>query len=621
VSGFFGILRLDEKPAESRVLERIAKEMSFRGPDGMNVCNLGRMAGCFALMRTGPAPQAPKQPVGWGDRFWLWGDIRLDARQELLEQLSAEDCVSAVKVTSEELLLRAWAKWGAASLERVIGDFSFALWDATEEVLWCARDFVGARPFYYAQAHGVFCFSNTLQLLRFVPEVSNELDESFLGDYLLEGWNFEAARTVYQDIRRLPAGYLLKLSNGATDVRRFRKLPIEAPLQLSRPEEYVEAYRELLKVAVNDRLPDGGSALYLSGGLDSSSVCAIASQISAAGQKEKLKAFTISWKPFFEDPEPDFASISAQHLGIAHEILEEAELHPYEQVESKEGYTPEPNDEILFARGRRTAQRIAAHANVVLSGDGGDNVLTGQSWPYLTYLWQRREWHEIARDFGGYLWSHKSIPPLRGGFRTRILQFFNTKDPFADYPSWLNPEFETRTNLRQRWLALRDSKKNTEHPVHPEAYEALHDGYWAAILETEEAGWSRVLLESRAPLLDLRLLTFLLRLPAVPWCMNKYLCRQAMKGLLPGKILSRPKTPLVVDPLEKCLEPGDWTTSVLNAVPARTESFVNWPKWCETLYRSKGSLTPRILRPATLFYWLKAIESKEWFQYSESRGA
>ncbi len=142
MSGFFGMLRLDEKPVESRLPERIAKEMSFRGPDGMSICNLGRIAGCFALMRTGPALQAPKQPVRWDDRLWLWGDIRLDARENLLEKLSPGDCLSARKVTSEELLLRAWAKWGAASLEQVIGDFSFALWDSKDEVLWCARDFV-----------------------------------------------------------------------------------------------------------------------------------------------------------------------------------------------------------------------------------------------------------------------------------------------------------------------------------------------------------------------------------------------------------------------------------------------------------------------------------------------
>jgi asparagine synthase (glutamine-hydrolysing) len=72
---------------------------------------------------------------------------------------------------------------GPAALEHVIGDFSFALWDANEQNQWCARDFVGSRPFYYAHVGQVFCFSNTLRILRLVQEVSRELDESFFGRF------------------------------------------------------------------------------------------------------------------------------------------------------------------------------------------------------------------------------------------------------------------------------------------------------------------------------------------------------------------------------------------------------------------------------------------------------
>ncbi len=615
MSGFFGILRLDGQPVEERFLERIAAEMSFRGPDGTGIWNHAGIGSAFALTRTGPVEQAPRQPVSWDERFLLWGDLRLDAREGLLEALSAENCAPETSATSEELLLRAWAKWGSASLEHVIGDFSFALWDGKEEILWCARDFVGARPFYYSPVRGVFCFSNALQILRLVPEVSAELDELFLGDYLLGGWNAEPSRTAYQDIRRLPAGHLLRLSKGIPEIRRFRKLSIEEPLQLQSPGEYLEIYRDLLKAAVSDRLPKSATSLYLSGGLDSSSVSAIAAQIAAGrGQKEKLKAFTLSWIPFFDDPEPAFAKLTAQHLGIAHEVLQEARLVPYERVETGEATPPQPSDDIFFARQQRSRRTIAAHSNVVLSGDGGDDVLTGQSWPYLMYLWRRRAWEEIARDFGGYLWSQKSIPPLRGGFRTTMLRVFKAKDPFADYPPWLNPDFEARANLRQRWLHLRDAKKNTDHPVHPEAYEALHDGYWASVLEMEEAGWNRVSMESRAPLLDLRLLVFLLRLPPVPWCVNKLLCRQAMRELLPDRIVNRPKTPLLMNPLEKCVGPGDWMPALLNSAPNLVAGFVNWPKWCETLSRSKGSLRLGILRPASLFHWLKAVESEQWIQ-------
>ena len=615
MSGFFGMLRQDGKPVEERLLEGIAERMSFRGPDGKNVWARANVGGCFALMRTGPGSQAPQQPVIWEDRFYLWGDIRLDGRRELWRQLAGDDGAEGASANSEQLFLRAWAKWGEGCLERVIGDFSLALWDAREGSLWCARDFVGARPFYYAHVGGVFCFSNTLEILRCVPEVSGELDESFLGDFLLGGWSAEPTRTVYRDIRRLAAGHVLKFSKDGVEVRRFRKLPIEEPLQMKRAEEYLEAYLELLKSAVNDRLPDRETSLYLSGGLDSSSVCAVAAQIAGQrGRKEKLKAFTVSMESFFEDPEPAFAKLTARHLGLSHEIIAETQLIPFEGAETEEGRMPEPNEEVFFARGRRDYQRIAGHSNVVLSGDGGDDILTGQAWPYLVQLWGRRDWGELAQKFGGYFWTHKRVPPLRGGFRGKLSRLLKSGDPFDGYPEWLNPEFEAQENLRRRWLELRSAKKSQEHPLHPAAYDGLHEGYWAEVLETEDAGWNRVRLETRAPLLDIRVLSFLLRLPPVPWCVNKELCRKAMKNVLPTPVVERPKTPLRKDPLEVCSNQRGWISELPKEAPKGLIKFVNWDKWCETLQYSKGSLNTGRLRPASLLHWLKAVENRNEIQ-------
>ena len=296
----------------------------------------------------------------WRDRYLLWGDVRLDAREDLQRQLEAADLDKHTPVTHEELFLRAWEKWGAVALDRILGDFSLALWDAAEEVLWCARDFVGARPFYYGQSPELFCFSNTLQILPAVPGLSRELDQVFLGDFLVEGWSIDQARTIYRDMKRLPAGHLLRVSKGNLEEVRFRKLPIEEPVHLKTPEEYLTAYRELLNVAVNDRLPDAPTACYLSGGLDSTSVCAVASQIAdARDQKQRLKAFTLSFRPFFDDPEPALAKVAARHLGISHEILEEPELRTFEGADTEHGKTPEPNEEFYFAREHRNVARIS----------------------------------------------------------------------------------------------------------------------------------------------------------------------------------------------------------------------------------------------------------------------
>jgi asparagine synthase (glutamine-hydrolysing) len=612
VSGFFGMVRFDGALVEERLLETVADALSSRGPDGRNLWKQNNIGGCFTWMKTGPAKQASQQPVIWGNRYWLWGDIRLDGKAELLQQIEGNGNPGNPDRTSEELLLHAWERWGPVCLDLVIGDFSLALWDDREGILWCARDFIGARPFYYSYTRKIFCFSNTLQVLRLVPEISNELDEAFLGDFLIEGWNVDGSRTVYREIKRLKAGHILKLSKSAFEVRRVQRLPIEEPLQLERPEEYLEAYRDLLRTSVRDRLPGDAVSLYLSGGLDSGSVCATASQIAEAqGKKDRLKAYTVSWNPFFDDPEPGFAKLTAKHLGLNHEVLQEEYLRPFEGVEEEGKTSPEPNQEIFFAKAQRNHQKVAAHANVVLSGDGGDDVLVGQAWPYLLHLLQNREWRELARDFGGYFWTHKAIPPLRGGFRAKILKLVQPEeDQLEGYPEWLNPEFERRANLKQRWLELQSPSKNTQHPLHPEAYDALHDGFWAAVLETEDAGWTRVRLETRGPLLDLRILKFLLRLPPVPWCVKKELIRLAMKDSLPREIVERPKTPFPNNPIEALDRDDQWIEGIAKAVPGYIESFVNWRKWCETLYHSKGSLRWIILRPVSLFHWLKAVENR-----------
>ena len=112
MSGFFGMIRHDGNCAEERFLEDVAEQLTFRGPDEKSVWLKNNVGGCFTLMRTGPVPLASQQPVIWQNRYWLWGDVRLDARQERWKKLAGNHRVAEADATSEELLLRAWEKWG-----------------------------------------------------------------------------------------------------------------------------------------------------------------------------------------------------------------------------------------------------------------------------------------------------------------------------------------------------------------------------------------------------------------------------------------------------------------------------------------------------------------------------
>jgi asparagine synthase (glutamine-hydrolysing) len=413
---------------------------------------------------------------------------------------------------------------------------------------------------------------------------------------------------VWQDIRRLPAGHRLTLTGDALQVQRFRSLPIEEPLRFKDAGEYPENYRELLSQAVGDRLPEGKVSLYLSGGLDSGSVCATAVRIAGAnGNSPAQKAFTISWRPLFDDPEPKFAQLTARYLGLAHEILEENPIYP--DGRHTAASLPEPSSEFFVERDYRLYQTISKHSRVILSGDGGDDVLSGQSWPYLKYLYERGAWGEIVQSFGGYFGTHGRFPPLRGGFRNRIRRWVDPQAAPQPSPAWLNQEFADRSRAEAR-ERFQERPPLDEHPLHPQAYRALHSGYWSSVHEYEDAGCTGVHLETRAPLLDLRILRFLLRLPPVPWCMNKELTRRAMRGRVPDKVLGRPKSPLLENPLEICWQRHEWRPSVAENPPKQIHEFINWENWLATLGSSKGYFHYEYLYPLSLSLWLKGIEKE-----------
>jgi asparagine synthase (glutamine-hydrolysing) len=611
MSGFFGMLRTDGVTVEQRFLDQVAERLRFRGPDGGQTWAKDGLGTCFAYLETGTRHQSCSQPVRLGERYTLLGEVRLDARKELIGELQEKQQPATENTSDPELVLFAWSLWGEGALAKLLGDFSFGIWDASLQSLVCARDFAGPRPFYYAWRDGVCCFSNTLNVLRLAPGVSNTLDALYVRDFLLNGWCSDPARTVWRDLRRLPAGHKLAFSGGQIQVQRFRSLPIEEALRLKDDGEYLENYRELLRQAVGDRLPKGKVSFYLSGGLDSGSVCATAARIAKNDRvSPALKAFTISWRPLFEDPEPEFAQLTAERLGLAHEILEEKSIRP---DEGEAATWPEPTAEFFLDRERRFYETISQHAHIVLSGDGGDDVLSGQSWPYFKYLYARGHWSDLLRSFGGYLGRHGRLPPLRGGFRNKVRRLIGKQKASEPLPAWLNNEF-AKDSRATSGESFEKSSPLEEHPLHPAAYRALHAGYWASVHESEDAGCTGVNLESRAPLLDLRMLRFLLRLPPVPWCVNKELCRRAMKGGLPDRVLARAKTPLLEDPLEVCWKSHGWRPSPEKNPPKMMREFVKWESWLATLEGPKGYFTYEYLYPLSFSHWLKVIENEGGIQ-------
>jgi asparagine synthase (glutamine-hydrolysing) len=160
VSGFAGFVHPGGGEVDPEALRRMADALAYRGPDGVAARVVGSAGLAHALLRTGPA--SSPQPATLDGETWVVADARLDARGELVRELRAAGRDVAGALPDAELLLHAWAAWGEALPERVLGDFSLALWDAPRRRLLLARDRFGVKLLYHARAGDALVFGNTL---------------------------------------------------------------------------------------------------------------------------------------------------------------------------------------------------------------------------------------------------------------------------------------------------------------------------------------------------------------------------------------------------------------------------------------------------------------------------
>ena len=611
MSGFAGMISLNGAPPDRALLEKMAARLAFRGPDGTHITTQPGAGFCFTFLRTGPAPQCPSQPCSLDGRVWLLGDVRLDGRDDVRRKLEQHGDTLATDATDEELVLRVWQRWGEDGIAELIGDYAFALWDAEARVLRCWRDLMGARPFFYAQAGGWFYFSNTLDTVRSAPGISPGLDHHFIGDFLLEGLCLDASRTVFRDISRVPGGRLLRYSRSGIEVQRYTSLAIEGPLYL-KEEDYVEQFRNLLEQAVLERLPRGQVAIFMSGGLDSTGVAAVAvDSAKKAGFPLALRAYTVDCGPELNDQEGRLASAVARQLGISIEIRPGISGSPLDVWKNSET-VPEPLDDPYLSYPEQF-RLIAQHARVVLNGYGGDGIMTGQTWPYLLNLARERRFGEICRRFGGYILKQHRIPPLRGGFRSRARRLLFGVPEKQAYPPWLTPAFAGRMPAPEPWSGTKENRKH-KHPWYPDAYKDLNEGRWASVLETEDAAWTLAPVESRAPLLDFRIQRFLLRVPPIPLCISKELLRRALKSRLPEEVRVRPKTPFGVDLLAFHTDTRGWTPFPFATDSTVVREFVDFAKLSSVLKNGSPGCLWRDLRPLSLLYWLNSIDRAEPLQ-------
>jgi len=542
---------------DSRVLEQMAAALSHRGPDGEGYFHAAGPAGASLGHRRLAVIDLPggRQPMTSSDGRWtIVYNGEIYNYRDLRARLEASGSVFRTK-SDTEVLLQAWARWGVDSLEHLRGMFAFAVWDGRERALWLVRDRLGIKPLYYSTAGGRLLFGSEIKALLAHPSVSRRLRPSAVDDFLTFLY-VPAPQTIFEDVQELPPAHWLRYNQGVTELRRYwqaRPLPAGEEKEAG-SEELLAVLEESVRLRLASDVPLGA---FLSGGLDSSAIVALA----ARAQQQPVRTFSLGFGAGEEHyTELEFARLVAGRCSAEHRELtispDCAELLP-RMVSLFDEPFGNPTALLLHALSAETRK----HVTVALAGDGGDELFLG----YPRYLGARlhRAWNGVPsplRRAAARL--AQRIPEGNKGHhaRRRAREFFSDGNGSwqSAYIGWVSyftpamrdeiytPEFRSAVGghsaehfLEQRFAEVADCD-----PLAQACYVDLHSFLPHNVLQYGDRMSMAHALELRVPFTDHRLVEFALALPTrqkLRGRETKHLLRTALRPLLPEQTLRRSK--------------------------------------------------------------------------------
>lgn len=496
--GIAGVLNFNGEPASPVLLKRMTDAIVHRGPDGEGHYIEGPLGLGHRRLAIIDLSTAGHQPMTTENgRFVMTYNGEVYNFNELRVELEAEGHRFHSR-TDSEVVLKALSHWGTKALERFNGMFAFALWDKRRRELLLARDRHGIKPLYYVQIGKKLLFGSEIKAILTDPAYRTEMDHEGLLEYFTFQ-NFFTDRTLFRGIRLLPQGSYLRITSDGKNLepKKYWDYHFEEPEQTVDEHEYLEELDRLFQQAVSRHLiSDVEIGTYLSGGMDSGSVTAL-----AAKQLPYIKSFTCGF---------DLNSASGVEMGYDERNTAEYmsylfKTEHYEMVLKSgdmERVMPKLTYHIEEPRVGQSypnyyaAQLASKFGKVVLSGTGGDELFAGYPWRYYRAV--------VNNDFDHYIdkyynfWQ-RLIP------NNVINQVFKPIRPYIE-------QVKTQDIFRDVFLEhaanLTRPEDYINHSLYFEAKTFLH-----GLLVVEDKLSMAHSLETRLPFLDNDLVDFAMKIP------------------------------------------------------------------------------------------------------------
>lgn len=497
--GITGIFNLNGEPASPVLLRKMTDAIAHRGPDGEgfytdNFVGLGHRR--LAIIDLSPGGHQPMMTadghyvISYNGELYNFQELRIELEALGYHFRSRSDT---------EVMLMAYAAWGERCVERFNGMFAFALWDKKRQVLFLARDRFGVKPLYYTQQGNVFLFGSEIKAMLVHPAYQARLDKEALLEYFTFQ-NFFTDRTLFANVHLLPAGCTLTVALGAPHhaaPKRYWDYNFVEPTEACDEQEYIKELDRLFRQSVNRQLiSDVDVGSYLSGGMDSGSITAV-----AASQLPYLKTFTCGF---------DLHSASGIEMGF--DEREKAEYMSYlfktehyemvlkagdmERVMPKlTWHLEEPRVGQSYPN-YYAAQLASKFVKVCLSGGGGDELFGGYPWRYYRAV-VNDDFEQYVDKY--YLYWQRLIP------NKAVQQVFQPIWPEVK-EVWTRDIF--RDVFQTHAAQLTRPEDYINHSLYFEAKTFLH-----GLLVVEDKLSMAHSLETRVPFLDNDLVDFAMRTP------------------------------------------------------------------------------------------------------------